>query len=99
MYFLSQTDLARELGVTPDAIRLWRKRYPGFPEPDAWIGLDPVPEGDAGARSDPRQNPRENSRSVPGWLPGRLEEVRRWRETGMSGQGARGGLAGSKVPG
>lgn len=89
MYFLSQTDLARELGVTPDAIRLWRKRYPSFPEPDAWTGLDQVPDGDA----DARENPRENSRSVPGWLPGRLEEVKRWRAVGMSGQGARGDLA------
>jgi len=47
-YYLSQTDVARELGVSPDAVRGWRKRYPRgsahpFTEPDCWTGVDEVP--------------------------------------------------------
>lgn len=88
--YLSQTDVARELGVSPDAVRGWRKRYPRgsrhpFPEPDAWTGIDEVPQ-------DPRENPRENSRSMPGWMPSRIGEIRAWRD-GMPGAGARTDLA------
>jgi hypothetical protein len=88
-YYLSQTDLARELGVSPDAVRLWRKRNPAgserpFPEPDAWTGVDEVPEVGA----DGSVNPRANARSMPGWLPSRLGEVRAWRDS-LPGQGAR----------
>jgi uncharacterized protein YjcR len=88
VYYLSQTDIARELGVSPDAVRAWRKRYPSFPGPDAWTGLDEIPSEDA----DARVNPRENARAVPGWLPSRMEEIRTWRKEGMSGQGARSDL-------
>jgi hypothetical protein len=84
VYFLSQTDIARELGVSPDAVRLWRKRHADFPEPDAWIGLDEAP----GEGVDARENPRANARSMPGWLPSRLPEIRAWRES-LPGQGAR----------
>ena len=90
VYYLSQTDVARELEVSPDAVRGWRKRYPRgsahpFPEPDSWTGVDEV-------TADPRENPRENSRSMPGWLPSRLAEIKTWRD-GMPGSGARTDLA------
>ena len=89
-YYLSQADVARELGVSSEAVRLWRKRNPDgsprpFPEPDSWTGVDEVP-------ADPRVNPRENSRSVPGWRRSRLDEIREWRR-GMPGAGTRTDLA------
>lgn len=89
-YYLSQADIAREMGVSNEAVRGWRKRYPAgsphpFPEPDSWTGVDQVP-GDA------RVNPRDNSRSVPGWLSTRLAEIRAWRD-GMPGPGTRTDLA------
>jgi hypothetical protein len=36
--YLTQADLARELGVARHAIGVWRHRYPDFPEPDETIG-------------------------------------------------------------
>ena len=100
-YYMSQADIARELGVSNETVRLWRKRNPRgssrpFPEPDSWTGVDEVEErpGKAprvpGLPEDPRENPRENSRSVPGWLPSRLPEIRAW-QAGMPGSGAGGG--------
>ena len=95
LYYLSQADVARELGISSEAVRGLRIRYPHgsahpFPEPDAWIGVDDTAE-DA-VRPDPRANPRGNSRSVPGWLPSRMAEIREWRR-GMPGAGARTDLA------
>jgi transposase-like protein len=89
VYYLSQADIAKELGVSNEAVRTWRKRYPEgsahpFPEPDSWTGVDEVPAGEL----DARVNPRENSRSVPGWAPSRLAEIKAWR-SGMPGPGAR----------
>lgn len=94
-YYLSQADIARELGVSNEAVRGWRKRYPRgsahpFPEPDSWTGVDEVPDGPGDVPEDPRENPRENSRSVPGWLPSRLPAIRAWRD-GMPGSGTGGG--------
>jgi hypothetical protein len=96
-YYLSQADLARELGVSNEAIRTWRKRNPDgsprpFPEPDSWTGVDEVPDGPRGMPEDPRANPRENSRSVPGWRASRLAEIKAWRD-GMPGPGTRTDLA------
>lgn len=102
-YYLSQADLARELKVSNEAVRLWRKRHPRgsarpFPEPDSWTGVDEVTEKNTVIPpSDVRENPRDNSRSVPGWLPSRLPEIREWRD-GMPGSGAGGGRPARVTP-
>ena len=101
VYYLSQADIARELEVSNEAVRLWRKRNPRgsarpFPEPDSWTGVDEVTVDEATKAvvvkppSDVRENPRENSRSVPGWLPSKLDAIKAWRD-GMPGSGAGGG--------
>ena len=64
--YLSQADIARELGVARHTVTVWRGRYPDFPKPDVTVG------------------------GAPGWLPGRLPEIRSWRDT-RPGQGAGGG--------
>lgn len=98
-YYMSQADIARELEVSNEAVRGWRKRYHRtsshpFPEPDTWTGVDEIPKDAQGrvkalaAPEDPRANPRENSRSVPGWRPERLDDIKEWRK-GMPGAGAR----------
>jgi hypothetical protein len=103
VYYLSQADIARELKVSNEAVRTWRKRYPKgsehpFPEPDSWTGVDEVPKDAHGkvkvpaAPEDPRVNPRENSRSVPGWRMERLDGIKEWRK-GMPGAGSRTDLA------
>jgi hypothetical protein len=99
VYYLSQADIARELEVSNEAVRGWRKRYPAgkahpFPEPDAWTGVDEVAEeGKAPPPRDAGDNPRDNSRSVPGWLETRLDEIKAWR-AGMPGQAWRAGVTG-----
>ena len=94
VYYLSQADIARELEISSEAVRLLRMRYPSdsahpFPEPDAWIGVDDRSKT-AVRPADARVNPRENSRGVPGWLPSRADEIREWR-AGLPGSGAGGG--------
>lgn len=89
-YYLSQTDIARELGISRTTVASMRERYPGFPGPDAWIGAG---DGIPGEGADPRENPQENGKSTPGWLPERLEEIRRFRAEAMPGPGARTDLA------
>jgi hypothetical protein len=39
--YLSQADLARELGVARNTVTVWRARYPDFPVPDVTIGRAP----------------------------------------------------------
>lgn len=39
--YLSQADLARELGVTASTVTTWRSRYDDFPAPDVLIGDAP----------------------------------------------------------
>lgn len=34
----SAGDIAALFGVLPGTIETWRKRYPDFPEPDAYVG-------------------------------------------------------------
>lgn len=76
--YLGQAAISRELGVSRGVVGTWRNRYKDtptpFPEPDVLIGAD---DGD-------------DDRAIPGWLPGRLEEIRRWRDS-LPGQGAGGG--------
>lgn len=36
--YLSRSEAAAELGVTPVVLRVWHHRYPGMPEPDVVIG-------------------------------------------------------------
>ncbi|MGW1679383.1 hypothetical protein [Saccharopolyspora sp. NPDC002376] len=77
---LSVAGLARELGVTRQAVTNWRARYGEdsdhpFPAPDVEIVVD-VDDDQADG--------------VPGWLPERIDEVRQWR-TGLPGRGAGGG--------
>ena len=75
---MSSADIARELGVPPAQVRMWRARYrpgrskaetavaPPFPEPDAWIGETGVPGPQSGA--------------IPGWKASRMDEIRAWRD-------------------
>lgn len=37
---VGQTDIARRVGVTPQAVRKWRERYDDFPTPIANVGSD-----------------------------------------------------------
>jgi hypothetical protein len=39
--YLSQADLARELGVARNTVTVWRGRYGDFPAPDVTIGRAP----------------------------------------------------------
>jgi transposase len=39
--FLSQADIARELGVAKSTVNVWRGRYADFPEPDVIVGEAP----------------------------------------------------------
>lgn len=82
-YYLSQADIGRHFGVGSEAVRGWRNRYADFPVPDAWIGVDEMPEN-AKAVPDARKNPRANSRSMPGWLPSSLKSdgaIQKWYDT------------------
>jgi len=36
--YMSQTDVARALGVARNTVTVWRARYPDFPRPDATVG-------------------------------------------------------------
>lgn len=69
--YLGQAGIARELGVTRQAVAKWRATFGTdaahpFPKPDAWVD------------------------GVPGWLPGRVAEIRKWSES-RPGQGSGGG--------
>ena len=39
--YLSQADIARELGVARHTVTVWRARYADFPEPDVLVGGAP----------------------------------------------------------
>jgi len=39
--YLSQADVARELGVARNTVTVWRARYADFPAPDVTIGRAP----------------------------------------------------------
>lgn len=39
--YLSIADIARHFGVDVSTVATWRKRYPGFPAPDATVGDHP----------------------------------------------------------
>jgi len=39
--YLSQADIARELGVARHTVNIWRTRYTDFPEPDVVVGDAP----------------------------------------------------------
>jgi len=39
--YLSQADIARELGVARHTVTVWRSRYPDFPKPDVTVGGAP----------------------------------------------------------
>ena len=69
--FLGQAGIARELGVTRQAVARWRAVFAAgcahpFPVPDVWVD------------------------GVPGWVPGRVAEIRVWSES-RPGQGSGGG--------
>jgi hypothetical protein len=108
VYLLSQSDIGNMFGVSGDAVRQWRKRYPPgsehpFPEPDAWTGVDAPPERAApeaareeareGEPEAPEPDPGLHPRSMPGWLPKRRKEIRAWHREYRRGQGARTDLA------
>lgn len=84
VYYYSQTNAAAKLGISRNTFASMRERYPDFPEPDAWIGVDggPLP-------ADPRENPQANGKSTPGWTEASVEKMKRFREQDMAGQGAR----------
>jgi hypothetical protein len=73
--YLGQASVARELGVTRHLVGTWRSRYKDT--------QTPFPEPDAITEE-------SDGRDVPGWLPGRLPEIRAWRAT-LPGQGKGGG--------
>jgi transposase len=39
--YMSQAELARELGVGKSTVNVWRTRYGDFPEPDVIVGEAP----------------------------------------------------------
>ena len=73
--YLGQAAIARELGVTRHLVGTWRNRYRDTPTP--------FPEPDAWTEE-------SDGRDVPGWLPGRMVDIRVWRAS-LPGQGAGGG--------
>lgn len=77
--YLGAAEVAALFGVQPDTIGTWRRRYPDFPEPDAYTGRPArcEPDDDAAGR-------------VAGWLPSREVELRAW-ERSRPGRGAGGG--------
>jgi hypothetical protein len=75
--YLSQAAIGRQLGGSRHLVGTWRNRYKDTPTP--------FPEPDAWTGDDD-----DDDRSVPGWLPGRMTEIRQWRDS-LPGQGAGGG--------
>ena len=77
--YLSQAAISRQLGGSRHLVGTLRNRWKDtptpFPEPDAWTGDD---------------EDEDNERAVPGWLPERMPEIRRWKDS-LPGQGAGGG--------
>ena len=73
--YLGQAAIARELGITRDLVATWRSRYKDSPTP--FPAPDAITE-------------ESDGRDVPGWLPGRMEDIRAWRAS-LPGQGAGGG--------
>ena len=75
--YLSQAAIGRQLGGGRHLVATWRGRYKDTPTP--------FPEPDAWTGDD-----GEPDRLVPGWLPERMGEIRRWRDS-LPGQGSGGG--------
>jgi hypothetical protein len=75
--YLGQAAIGRRLGVSRHQVATWRNRYRNSPTP--------FPQPDAWIGDG-----EEDERAIPGWLPGRLEEIREWRKS-LPGQGAGGG--------
>lgn len=75
--YLGQAAIARKLGVTRHLTGTWRSRYrdTDTPFPEPDVWIGDG-EGD--------------DKAVPGWLPGRMDEIRAWKAS-LPGQGAGGG--------
>lgn len=75
--YLGQAAISRRLGEGRHVVGTWRNRYKDSPTPF------PEPDVLIGDGED-------DERAIPGWLPERLPEIRRWRDS-LPGQGAGGG--------
>jgi hypothetical protein len=75
--YLSQAAIGRELGGGRHIVATWRNRYRDTPTP--------FPEPDVVVGDE-----EGDERSAPGWLPGRMDEIRKWRDS-LPGQGSGGG--------
>lgn len=43
IHLLSIADIARECGITTQAVEAWRRSQPSFPQPDATYGINKRP--------------------------------------------------------
>lgn len=64
--YLGQSAISRRLNVSRHVVNMWRARYRGSPRP--------FPEPDVWVGDGP-----EDPKAIPGWLPGRIDEIREWR--------------------
>lgn len=39
--YLNRAEVGKRLGVTAEAVKMWQRRHPDFPKPDAMIGAHP----------------------------------------------------------
>ena len=75
--YLGQAAIARRLGATRHLVGTWRNRYRGT--------ATPFPEPDIWIGDG-----EDDDKAIPGWLPGRMDEIAAWRAS-LPGQGSGGG--------